>query len=112
MHEKPEINGEGDGTAFSRKVGAKAKRKLMAQRRSNHGVFSGLGMMGLIGWSVVVPTLLGTALGIWLDRRVPGHRSWTLILLVTGLMIGCWNAWQWVAREEREMRDERENHDD
>ena len=30
-------------------------------------------MMGLVGWSVVVPTLLGAALGIWLDHRHPGQ---------------------------------------
>jgi predicted F0F1-ATPase subunit len=36
------------------------------------GVWFGLGMMGLIGWSVVVPTLLGAALGIWLDAHHPG----------------------------------------
>ena len=61
-----------DATAFSREVGAKAARKLKAQRKSTQGVWFGLGMMGLIGWSVVVPTLLGAALGIWLDKRHPG----------------------------------------
>ena len=45
-------------------------------------------MMGLIGWSVVVPTLLGAALGIWLDNRHPGTHSWTLMLLVIGLAYG------------------------
>lgn len=112
MDEKPEINSTSDGTPFSRKIGAKAKRRLKARSHANRGIFRGLGMMGLIGWSVVVPTLLGTALGIWLDRRDPGHRSWTLMLLVAGLMIGCWNAWQWVAREVQEIRDEQDNHDD
>ena len=58
-------------------------------------------MMGLIGWSVVVPTLLGAALGLWLDMRYPGTHSWTLALLVAGLVIGCLNAWHWVAKETR-----------
>ena len=42
-------------------------------------------MMGLIGWSVAVPTLLGAALGLWLDQHHPGKHSWTLALLVAGL---------------------------
>jgi ATP synthase protein I len=63
-------------------------------------------MMGLIGWSVVVPTLLGAALGLWLDRRYPGGRSWTLAPLVAGLAIGCLNAWHWVSKEDKAMRDE------
>jgi hypothetical protein len=45
-------------------------------------------MMGLIGWSVAIPTLLGAALGVWLDKRHPGSHSWTLMLPVIGLAIG------------------------
>ena len=92
-------------------VGVKATRKLDARRRGAPAVWPGLGMMGLIGWSVVVPTLLGAALGLWLDKHYPGTRSWTLALLVAGLAIGCFNAWHWVAREDQAMRDEH-GHDD
>ncbi len=92
-------------------VGAKAARKLRARRSGAPGVWFGLGMMGLIGWSVAVPTLLGAALGLWLDQRDPGGRSWTLALLMGGLAIGCLNAWHWVSREDQAMRDEREGPD-
>jgi ATP synthase protein I len=91
-------------------VGAKAARKLKA-RRNPQGVWFGLGMMGLIGWSVVVPTLLGAALGLWLDNRHPGTHSWTLALLAAGLAIGCLNAWHWVAKEDKAMHEEQENGD-
>ena len=110
MSEEPIIDGEKDRTAFSREVAAKEARKLKALRTSTPGVWSGLGMMGLIGWSVVVPTLLGAAIGIWLDNHQPGRQSWTLMLLIVGLILGCFNAWQWVAREEKSMRDEQEDH--
>ena len=83
-------------------VGAKATRKLAA-RRSRQGVWFGLGMMGLVGWSVTVPTLLGTALGVWLDAHHPGTHPWTLALLVAGLAVGCVNAWYWVAKENAAM---------
>ena len=92
-------------------VGAKAKRKLRAQRDTT-GIWFGLGMMGLIGWSVAIPTLLGAAAGIWLDKHYPGGRSWTLALLVAGLAVGCFNAWHWVAKEERAMREPPENEDE
>ena len=99
-------------SSLSQGVGAKAARKLRARRHVTRTVWFGLGMMGLIGWSVVVPTLLGAALGLWLDQRYPGGRSWTLALLVAGLAIGCWNAWHWVTKEEKEMRDEQEDDDE
>jgi len=92
-------------SALSRQVGLKAARKLKARRNRTQGIWFGLGMMGLIGWSVAVPTLLGAALGIWLDRHYAGKQSWTLALLVAGLVIGCLNAWHWVAKEDREMRE-------
>lgn len=94
---------------LAQEVGASAQRKLKARRHSAHGVWFGLGMMGLIGWSVVVPTLLGAALGIWLDKNQPGQHSWTLALLVAGLVLGCFNAWHWVAKEDRAIRQEQED---
>ena len=90
----------------------KATRRLKAQRNTTPGVWFGLGLMGMIDWSVVVPTLLGAAIGLWLDRHYPGGRSWTLALLVGGLTLGCFNAWHWVAKEDAAMRDERENGDE
>jgi ATP synthase protein I len=96
---------------FAAQVGAKAARKLNA-RKSTQGVWFGLGMMGLVGWSVAVPTLLGAALGIWLDKHHPGKHPWTLALLVAGLALGCLNAWHWVAKEDKAMREEPEDDDD
>jgi ATP synthase protein I len=98
--------------SLSQEVGAKAARKLKAQCHSAQSVWFGLGMMGLIGWSVAIPTLLGAALGIWLDRHYPGKHAWTLALLAVGLAIGCLNAWRWVAKEDRKIREEQEESDE
>lgn len=98
--------------SLSDKVGAKAARKLRAQRHVTRTVWFGFGMMGLIGWSVAIPTLLGIALGLWLDDRFRGGRSWTLALLVAGLTIGCFNAWLWVTKEDKAMREEQEDDDE
>ena len=100
-----------DGT-LAEKVGAKAARKIKARRHRRPGVWFGLGMMGLIGWSVVVPTLLGAALGLWLDQHHPGGHSWTLALMVAGLTLGCFNAWNWISKEEKAMRNEEEDDDE
>ncbi|MDI1314758.1 AtpZ/AtpI family protein [Prosthecobacter sp.] len=93
-------------------VGAKAARKLKARRHSHSTVWFGLGMMGLVGWSVVVPTLLGAALGLWLDKNHPGAHSWTLALLMAGLVLGCVNAWHWIDKEDKAMGEEQEDDDD
>ncbi|MGC1951281.1 MAG: AtpZ/AtpI family protein [Gammaproteobacteria bacterium] len=112
MSEEPSEKAPKDALAFAGQVGAKAARKLRARRNATPGVWFGLGMIGLIGWSVVVPTLLGAALGLWLDKHHPGAHSWTLALLVAGLAIGCLNAWHWVAKEDQAMREEQEDSDE
>ncbi len=111
MNDPPANARHEDGATLADQVGAKAARKLKA-RNSTQGVWFGLGMMGLIGWSVVVPTLLGAALGLWLDKHHPGTHAWTLALLAAGLVLGCLNAWHWVAKEEKAMLDDQEDHDD
>ena len=106
------MNSARNQKTFAGQVGEKAQRKLKARRNPSPGVWFGLGMMGLIGWSVVVPTLAGAALGIWLDNRHSGRHSWTLMLLIVGLAIGCLNAWHWVDKEDKEMREEQEDDDE
>ncbi len=112
MGEPPARDPSKDAPGFAEQAGTKAARKLKARRDAAQGVWFGLGMMGLIGWSVAVPTLLGAALGLWLDERHPGTHSWTLALLVAGLTIGCLNAWHWVAKQDKTMRDEQEADDE
>ena len=108
MTEEPPNSASRDQPTFAQKIGATERRKLNARRNPTQ-VWFGLGMMGLIGWSVALPTVLGAVLGLWLDERHTGQHSWTLALLVAGLTIGCLNAWHWVAKEDRAMRDEQES---
>jgi ATP synthase protein I len=94
---------------FAAHIGAKAARKQRAQRAGDQGVWFGLGMSGLIGWSVAVPTVLGAVLGVWLDAQHPKAFSWTLTLLFAGLILGCFNAWHWVAQQNASMREDDTN---
>jgi ATP synthase protein I len=95
-----------DESRFSRMIGLQAARKLRAQRRGETNVWFGLGMSGLVGWSIVVPTLIGAAAGLWIDRTRPSPYSWTLMLMLTGLIIGCLNAWRWVDSEYKNLKED------
>ncbi|MCB0559768.1 MAG: AtpZ/AtpI family protein [Phaeodactylibacter sp.] len=97
---------------LSREVGSQEGRKLRARRKGKRNLWFGIGMFGLVGWSIAVPTLLGTALGVWLDGHYPQRFSWTLTLLITGLTAGCFNAWFWVDRESREIQKDLEENDE
>jgi ATP synthase protein I len=98
---RPPSSAEEDRAAFGTEVRRKADRRARARRERRHGVWFGLGMFGLVGWAVAVPTLIGIALGAWLDELAPAGPSWTLTGLVIGVALGCLNAWLWVKRESR-----------
>jgi ATP synthase protein I len=83
------------------RIGVKETRKLNARRRRQQSIWFGLGMFGMIGWSVAVPSLIGVAVGLWIDQKWPSRYSWTLMLLITGVVLGCLNAWNWIDKESR-----------
>lgn len=89
-------------TAISRE----AARKEKGRRERRHQLWFGLGMFGLVGWAVALPTLAGIALGLWLDAHWPKNFSWTIALLFAGIFLGCLNAWWWVQRESRHRGDQ------
>ena len=82
--------------ALPEQIGRKAARKLRARQAERPSVWFGLGIVGIIGWSVALPTVGGALLGLWLDQQWPGRHSWTLTLLAAGLVLGCASAWQWL----------------
>ncbi len=95
---------------FVHNVESKANRKQHAQRHPGRSVWMGLGTMGIVGWTVAVPTLLGLLIGVWLDKHYPAGFSWTLNLLIIGLVLGCFSAWHWVSKEAKAIH--KDAHDD
>ena len=92
---QPELN----SANMAEKVSKSAARRIAARQESDRGIWFGMGLFGIIGWSVAVPTLIGIALGIWIDNKWPGDYSWTLMLMFLGLALGCMNAWRWLRQE-------------
>lgn len=109
MNDRAPNPGSKGAPGLAGQIEAKAARKLKARRRAAPRVLSGFGMMGLIGWSVALPTLIGAVAGHWLDKHHPGTHSWTLALLVAGLSLGCLNAWYWVSKENEAMREDEDD---
>jgi len=86
---------------FGKIVDLKTERKLRARREAGESIWNWLGMMGLVGWSVALPTVIGVLIGRWLDKKYPSPFSWTLTLMLAGLALGCITAWRWVKGESR-----------
>jgi ATP synthase protein I len=88
-----------------------AARKLKLKRSPGQSVWAGLGVSGIIGWGIVVPTLLGAGLGLWLDEHYASKHSWTLTMIFIGLAIGCLNAWHWVKSMYNDIQKGENNHE-
>lgn len=73
-------------------------RRWMERRNSQSepGFGQYLAQIGVLGWTIVVPTLLGVFLGRWIDRSLGTGIFWTGPLMVLGLAAGCRTAWQWM----------------
>lgn len=87
---------------FPHKVSDREKRRLDSGKQDKK-VWFGLGMFGMVGWSIAVPAVAATFLGTWIDSACPGRYSWTLMLFMAGLCLGCYNAWYWMQKERREI---------
>ena len=70
------------------------ERRARAQRESRRSIGQDLALVGVIGWTLVIPALLGVYAGRALDRRFGSGVFWTLGLLVAGVVLGCVLAWQ------------------
>jgi ATP synthase protein I len=101
VSDKPRRDDHRRRRGFPEEVGAKEARKIRSRKEKDRGVWFGLGMFGLIGWAVAIPTLIGVAIGIWIDRTWPSRYSWTLTFLMVGVITGCITAWYWIKREGR-----------
>lgn len=55
-----------------------------------------IGQIGVLGWIIVAPTLIGLFVGRWLDYRFGSGIFWSAPLLLIGVVIGCWSAWRWM----------------
>lgn len=84
------------------RIGRGAARKKAARDNPGPSPLRGIGVFGMIGWAVAVPTVGGAFLGLWLDRVVPQEFSWTIALILGGVVIGGFLAWAWIDREKGE----------
>lgn len=88
-----------DRIAQAAKQAVQRKRRGLEEPEPSLG--SRLGQMGILGWTIVLPTLLGLVLGHWLDRRLGTGVFFSAPLLMIGAGFGLWSAWKWMHRQTR-----------
>lgn len=74
------------------------QRQLRSRREGEPSLLGQLASVGVLGWVLVVPTLLGIALGRLLDAQWHTGITFTAALLLLGVVLGGWSAWRWIHR--------------
>jgi len=82
-----------------RAVLSKLKRKLDARTHGSR-LLAGIGLVGSVGWMIILPAVAGAFLGRWLDRVLDTAHQMSMSLLLLGLGAGIYSVWRFLLREE------------
>jgi ATP synthase protein I len=78
----------------------RAERRAKAALDEREPSFAArLGQIGVLGWAIVAPILIGVVIGRWLDRTFDAGVFFTAPLIMLGAAAGLWTAWRWMHRQ-------------
>lgn len=75
-----------------------AARDRLGSQTPEPSLGARLGQIGILGWTIVVPALIGVFAGRWLDRQFDTGVFFSAPMLMVGTAIGLWSAWKWMHR--------------
>jgi ATP synthase protein I len=76
-----------------------AEREEEIRRNPEPSLGARLGQIGILGWTIVLPALMGLALGRWLDQKFASGVFYSAPLVMLGAGLGLWLAWRWMSRQ-------------
>ena len=94
MTTRPEPEETSDRMAEAARRTAERAREGEEDREPSLG--ARLGQIGILGWAIVVPTLIGLLLGRWLDGVAGTGIQFSAAFIMVGAVIGFWTAWKWM----------------
>jgi ATP synthase protein I len=86
-----------DGLAHT--VRRQRERQRRWLREGEPSLVRFIGQIGVLGWIIVVPTLIGLFIGRWLDHKFGSGIFWSAPLLLVGVVVGCWSGWRWMQKQ-------------
>lgn len=73
-----------------------ADRAKAGQSNPEPSLSSRLAQIGVLGWAIVVPILLGLVVGRWIDHFFSTGITFSAALIIGGAAFGMWSAWRWM----------------
>jgi ATP synthase protein I len=79
------------------RIAADRDRKFREDREPT--IATRLGQIGVLGWAIVAPILIGVGIGRLLDGAMKTGVFFTAPLIMLGAVAGMWTAWRWMHRQ-------------
>lgn len=76
-----------------------AGREKLARDVPEPSFGSRMGQIGILGWAILMPILLGIVLGRLADRYFETGIFFTAPAILIGAAIGFYSAWKWMHRQ-------------
>ncbi|SNR63679.1 AtpZ/AtpI family protein [Puniceibacterium sediminis] len=93
---KPAPEEENDKDPLIVQTRLRRERRARWLREGDMSVGRRLAQIGVLGWILVAPTLVGIFAGRWLDEHFSSGVFWTAPCMLLGLCLGAWTAWNWM----------------
>ena len=94
---------EAGGNEGKRKMVSAVRRREWERRewesKGERSIWRNLAMFGSLGWLVIIPTLIGLAVGRWLDNTFDTGITLTAAGIFLGVCAGGFLAWQRMNKE-------------
>jgi len=94
----PDNDRSGDLDTLLRGTRRAGSRDLTFRGDTSPPVARRLAQIGVLGWMIVIPMLLGVFAGRWLDNRFHTGLFYTAPLLMLGAGAGCFWGWHWMQK--------------
>ncbi len=99
MNAKPERHEPERPDGLADTVRRQRQRQQVWMREGAPSMARFVGQIGVLGWIVVAPALIGLFVGRWLDRTFGTGIFWSAPLMLIGIVVGCWSAWRWMHKQ-------------
>lgn len=93
------MNTEPDDDRLADAARQAAEREQLCEENPEPTLGARLGQIGILGWMIVIPALLGLWLGRMLDDALQTGILFSAPLLMLGMGSGFWFAWRWMFRK-------------
>ena len=87
-----------DADEMAAAVRKRRDRRDRWRRTGPRALLRNLGLVGSLGWMLVLPPLAGALVGRWLDTRYRAGVFWSATFIFVGVVAGAALVWQQVRR--------------